>query len=187
MNEKVRIKMASKIIPIKISLDNGCLNAKKGHPILNQINALEKAKKIRLFTASTTWREQIDTQKSPYWLKKYLKRISELEMVMEAGTVDLSRIGKARVVDTQTVEHIKKISFICFPGKKWEQITPNQKNDVLSLEAHHAFKFDYFLTLNPKDMINDGKAEKLKELDIVVREPNQDFLTEIMNKICPLK
>lgn len=51
-------------IHLNIALDNGCLNAKGKHSVLNKLDELEKKGLVTLSTSSTSTREQIETQKS---------------------------------------------------------------------------------------------------------------------------
>ena len=83
-------------VHVNIALDNSCLNAKGRCPFLNKLDELEKRGLITLSTSSTSAREQIETQKSNEWLTKYLKRIRELEEIMEPLIIGTSIVSRAR-------------------------------------------------------------------------------------------
>jgi len=169
----------SDYVHVNIALDNGCLNAKGKHPVLNKLDDLEEQGLITLSTSSTSTREQIETQKSGEWLTRYLNRIQTLKLIMEPAIVDIAKVGLARVAPDETGIVIKKISKICFPGLDFSQLTSNQKNDILHLVTAIDTGADYFLTHNKNDMILNGKQKKLEKYGIKIREPNESLLKEL--------
>lgn len=164
---------------VNIALDNGCLNAKGKHPVLNKLGELEKQGVVTLSTSSTSTREQIETQKSSEWLKRYLSRIKALKEEMEPGIIGTARIGLAGIAPQDTKNRISNISKICFPGLGFNQLNTNQKNDILHLVTAIGTGADYFLTTDKKDMILNGKQEKLERYGIKIREPNKFLLNEL--------
>lgn len=161
---------------VKVALDTGCLNARGKHPELNKLDELEKEGKITLSTSSTSRREQIETQKDPVWLDKYEKRIDELQEDNEPAMVGVSRVGMSQVASNSVPQLVEDLKKICFPGKK---LSKNDINDIEHLASAIENSADVFVTMNKKDMIDNGKREEIEKYGIKVRQPNQALIDEL--------
>jgi len=164
---------------VRISLDSSCLNIWHQHRILNKLRKLEEQRKIEVFSSGTVWREQIRPEiKDPY-RERYQKRLEETKPISETTIFPFSFKGGVRFVTEESQRKIGQIAKICFPNKSWSELTENEKNDVRALEAHAYAGLDYFLTLNENDFIINGKKERLEEMGILVREPNDAFIKDL--------
>ena len=155
---------------IKIALDTSCLNVKKNHVILNELEQLDKKNFVLLTTSTVLVREQHESNPNEIWRKKYLFKIDRLSKELEVGKYGISKYGQA-------VYGSKKVSNILSTILSDD---PRLDNDKWILHTAIVNKNHYFLTLNTKDFITDGKQEKIeKELQIKIRTPDPDFLQEL--------
>jgi len=146
---------------------------------LNILEMLEKQGKIEFFSPAPVWREQTRPEIKDPFRELYRKRLEETKSISETTIFPFSLKVGARFVTEESMRKIEQIAKICFPNKSWSELTENEKNDVRALEAHAYAGLDYFLTLNTKDFIIDGKKEKLEEKGILVREPSDEFIREL--------
>ncbi|MBI3032471.1 hypothetical protein HYY69_03280 [Candidatus Woesearchaeota archaeon] len=159
---------------IKIALDTGCLNVKKKDLILNKLDELEGLGKIKLITSTVNEKEQILTNQIETFRNTYLKIINNKEKILEGGRFDISTFDNCVFSDEKIIAELAKIF-----GKP--KIDSNDFFDLWLLETAIIHKCDYFLTKNSNDFIVNGKKEAIEQLGIKVREPNQDFLNELVN------
>ncbi len=160
---------------IKIGLDTSCLNVKGKNNTLNQLEALEAQGKIILVTSTVNEKEQINTNTDEYWKDKYLKKINRKQKIFEVGRYGVSCYDQAVYADDQKCPQLEKI----FSDKK-------DFYDLWLLQTACMGECDFFLTLNLKDFIDNGKKEELEKLGIKVRIPDDDFLKEINEKLATL-
>ena len=169
---------------IDITLDSSCLNIKKRDEFLNIIWRFASENIIRLYTPESVQGEQTRPEIRPDYSKRYRERILQTQPISDTTTFPISfgRIG-ARFVDSEITERIKTIATICFPDVEFEKLNQNQLFDVRHLEAAQYIETDYFVTLNSKDMIINGRQEQLLEIGIAVREPKEQFIIELGERI----
>jgi len=179
INMRIAIASGSENMVVRISLDSGCLNVKHKHPILNKLRKLEEQERIEIFSSGTVWREQTRPEIPNNYRTRYQKRLEETKPVSETTVFPFSFKSGARFVNEESEQKIEQITKICFPNKSWNELTENEKNDVRALEAHAFAGLDYFLTLDKKDFVINGKKEELEEKGIFVREPNDAFIEEL--------
>ncbi|MFW9995039.1 MAG: hypothetical protein ACFFD4_23580 [Candidatus Odinarchaeota archaeon] len=158
---------------LKIALDTGCLNVKGKHPILNELEQLEKDGHLEITTSSVLEREQMEKNVMQEWRDRYLSKINKHSKEYEVMIIGRSEIGKA-VLGSERVRDIIEST-----------IQSDPKNDYDKWILHTAIvnQNDYFLTLNPNDFINNGKQERLETLGILIREPDNAFLDELKQKL----
>lgn len=176
--------MASGTRTSRLSLDSCCLNVKGKDPYLNQIFNLAKVGLIELYASERVRSEQSGQKVTLKYRRLYQKRFEETKSISDLSFFPLN-FGKdgVRFIDENSSNMLKELCEICFPGQPWKNLTDNQKNDVRILEAHVSRGLDYFLTKNPNDFIKKGKKENLERLGINVREPNEEFLRELKDRI----
>ena len=161
---------------IKIALDTSCLNAKKEDSVLNKLEDLREKEIIELYTSTVNEKEQIEKNPNKKWREKYLKRINEEHKVLETGIWGKSKWGNF-VWGNKNVNNILRDIF----GKG--NIIGNY--DVWLLKTAIVHRCDYFLTLNSRHFIENGRREQIEKLGIKVREPNDDFLREV-ESVCEI-
>ncbi|MBA7492641.1 hypothetical protein ES702_03191 [subsurface metagenome] len=162
---------------IKIALDTSCLNANKRHFVLNQLEALHASGKIQLITSTVNEKEQDATNLREDWRKKYLKEINSKVKILETGKLGISSFGECVFASEEINTKLRKIlPQRNLDGKVWY--------DFWLLETAVTVKCDFFLTMDTNHFIENGIGKKLEiELGIRTREPNQEFLNELNEKI----
>ena len=158
---------------IKIALDSSCLNVKKTHPVLNELNTLEEERKIQFFTSTVNSREQADTNEQVEYREKYLKRIRETNQKPEVGLYGFSFFGTAVYGDASVTKGMENIF------GQFEKLSDNNLYDAWLLITAIAHGCDYFLTKNTKHFVDQGRQTKIELLGIKVRLPNEQFLEEL--------
>ena len=153
---------------VKIGLDTSCLNVKGKHNILNKLENLGKKSKILLITSTVNEKGQEISNKNDFYKSKYLEKINQKEKIFEVGRYGISRFGKAVFGDDNKCNELDKL----FPDKK-------DFYDLWLLQTACTGKCDYFLTLNSRDFIDNVKKEKIENLAIKIRLPNEEFLDEL--------
>ncbi|EKD25986.1 MAG: hypothetical protein ACD_79C01416G0002 [uncultured bacterium] len=156
----------------RIGLDTSCLNAKKTHTVLNELDVLEKNGKIKLITSTVHEKEQSSSNSNDFWKEKYKGRINQKEKVPEVGHYNISEFDNCVFGDRDISNKLEEIL----------EINPESENDFYDLwllETALAGDCEFFLTLNSKDFINNGKKEKLESLGIKIRLPNEEFINEL--------
>lgn len=157
---------------IKIGLDTSCLNVKGKHDILNQLETLEKEGKITLITSTVNEKEQINTNTSDYWKNKYLNKINQKEKISEVGRYGMSCYEQAVYADDKKCSQLEKI----FSDKK-------DFYDLWLLQTACMGECDFFLTLNSRDFIDNGKKETIEKIGIKIRIPDDNFFKEIKENL----
>lgn len=146
----------------RITIDTGCINAKKQNESLNKLEEWGQSGKL-------------DIQKATPFLVEFKGPSTHHE---KAHKIDnhppLFVIGSSCLGDGSVLagpDLIKQIQEILFPSVK--SLTENQKNDVLHLREHVWTGGHAFVTLNTKDFINSGKKETLRGFGVWVFTPDE--------------
>ncbi|MBN1194477.1 MAG: hypothetical protein JXA08_03900 [Methanomicrobiaceae archaeon] len=158
---------------INIALDTSCLNVNHRNKTLNILEKLHKQNKITLKTSTVLEKEQNETNKDPEWQSKYLSKIDELEKSFEIAIIGKSVIGQCVIGDEKICSILRAI----FLNK-----STNSSNDFYDwwiLTTALVQKCDYFITTNKRDFIENGRKEKIENLGIKVRCPDQNLIYEL--------
>jgi hypothetical protein len=171
---------------IRISLDSACLNVKHKDHILNEIEALEKQGKVELYSSLTVQREQTRPKIKSEFRIRYEKRMEETKRLSETTifpfSLERDDLSASRFVTPESKQRIEQIMKICFPNQSWNKLRDEDKTDVRILEAHAYAGLDYFLTKNTRHFIKYGRQNKLEEMGIFVREPDEAFKEELKTR-----
>lgn len=163
----------SQTVMIRIAVDTCCLNARKHHRILNKLDRLYADGKVELLVSRVNQRDV--SAASATTRDMYLGRIKRLKFMYETAYWGMSVWGGS-VVGNMRV-HQSLIDIFTDGG----QHKMNDFWDFWLLETAIANRCDYFLTLNKKHFIDGGRQERIEALGIKVREPDSQFLTEIVH------
>lgn len=135
---------------------------------MNRLEELHHMGRIQLVVSTVNSREQEESNPDQAWKEKYKKKISEKEIKPEVAMWDVSS-WDTPVWGDEEVNSILKSIFQ----------TTKLSYDQWLLETALAHDCDYFLTLDSKDFIKNGKKERIEALSIKVRKPDESFMEEL--------
>ena len=133
----------------RITLDTGCINAKRRDLHLNKLESWEEAGRLQLQRSGEMLRELSGRQ-----------RVAKAETI--SSHPNLFRLGLS-VLDGPDVlagpDLGGELHSILFPTT--QQLTANQKSDIEHLRLHVQTGGDLFVTLNKNDFITQGRQDRL--------------------------
>jgi len=146
----------------RMSLDTGCVNAKRANPHLNLLERWADEGHITLERSGAFLAE----------LKGYLRRrkaeaIAPHRPVWRLGVPGLSELGINTFLAGPDLGH--EVAPVLFPTAAI--LTSNQAADVEHLRQHVITGADVFVTLNERDFIRRGKQDRLRRHGIWVLTP----------------
>lgn len=168
-----------------ITIDSNIINSRQNDEVMNQIEEFAEGNKLKI-VGSQRLLEEMDSHTDAA-----SEKAESLENIDEPFTIGYSKIGNGYISAENNYPSFNQVASILFPNLVTEQLSENQSNDAMHLIAHIHSDSDYFVTRNIKDFIdarktnsnrnknlNDLKREKLEELGIYVKTPE-----EILQKI----
>lgn len=167
---------------IILTFDTSCINAKQKIQELNQLEALQRQRLIKIVISTSVEEEHLQLDKQQPDQEPYrTKRLDKLNTYDTKDTaywvLGLSRLGiSTKVGSKKTKDEKERMAAILFPNSKWGSCTTNQIRDIMALHTHWTYKRDAFVTLNSRDFIgrNGTKRNQLKEtFGILVMNPSE--------------
>ncbi|MEK6599936.1 MAG: hypothetical protein AABY52_06325 [Deltaproteobacteria bacterium] len=154
----------------RITIDTGCINAKRKNEFLNKFEEWESQGKIQIQRA-TPFLEEF---KGP---PKHVEKAKDIETHPSVIMLDVSILGDGSVLAGPDLR--EAIQPILFPHTR--TLTRNQLNDLRHLHEHIETGGDIFVTLNTNDFIANSKQELLKKLGVWVLTPKEtvDLIRDI--------
>ena len=143
----------------RITIDTGCVNAKKANDELNTLEHWRSMGRIEIERADVLFKELKGANR--------LAKAQEITQHPNLFTIGTSVIGGDHVIAGPDLS--KYIGGVLFPTTS--DLTTNQENDVRHLAQHIRVGGDIFVTLNTKDFLKHGKHEKLAHCGIWVFTP----------------
>jgi hypothetical protein len=116
--------------------------------------------------------------------------------INEPLAIGFGRIGHAYITDGKKKYSIKEIASIMFPDKQIDNLSSNEKNDIMHLVSCIEKDIKYFITRNIRDFIDEKKTnsnrnsdiregqkrQKLEKFGTLIRTP-EEMLEEIKKKL----
>lgn len=108
------------------------------------------------------------------------EKLRSIKNISEPGIIGFSFIGNCYITSKDSKEPtFSELVSIIYPNKK--KLDPENEddfikaNDVMHLMAHTHSKNDFFITLDEKDFIKNGKQQALQKIGILVKTPKEFF------------
>ena len=145
---------------MKITIDSNLINSRQNDIILNELEENAKLGIIEIVVAQRLLDEMKKFNSTAYNKALNYKNISE------PYTIGLSAIGSAYIAGNEEKPSFRMLATILFPSTSLDNLTDNQKNDIMHLVAHVYSDSDYFVTRNTLDFIDEKKTNKNRNMDL---------------------
>jgi hypothetical protein len=146
---------------LKVTFDS-CLVNLKGDQEIDLLEKFHKEAKIKIVVAQRFIKEMSKYNPSA------TEKASNYACISEPFTVGLSGIGSAYIISESVksrMPSVFQLNEILFPGKDFDKLNENQKNDLMHLIGHAASDSEYFITRNTKDFIENRALKNRKGID----------------------
>jgi hypothetical protein len=151
----------SKLQIRRVTLDTGCINAKRRDPDLNKLEGWAAKGLLEL--------QRSDAMLSELSGEARLEKARSLPPHPGLFTLGSSVLGGPDVLAGPDLPD--ELQEILFPTAK--PLTESQRHDVDHLRLHVRTGGDVFVTRNPNDFINRGRQEMLRSFGVWVLSPNE--------------